>query len=94
VLEVAVERRGIDFIEFVLEDGTLPEMTEDFGSKLLFNALTTYKPNELDEDIVELLLEEGAKPMQEGNFGKEAILRKTRFDRGWLAEKIPSLFTD
>lgn len=90
LLEAAVAYKRIGCIEMVLEKGPLPELTESFGSELLYRAMTGYKP---PKDIVELLLDKGAKPMQEGQYGRKEMLGKTRIDKEWLAQKTPSLFT-
>jgi hypothetical protein len=94
LVKAALDGGRSDYMEMVLDKGPLPELTESFGSELLYDALTVYKPNELDEAVVELLVEKGAKPTQGGEYGKERILHLTKFDKQWLAEKIPSLFTD
>ncbi|UKZ89842.1 uncharacterized protein TrAFT101_004883 [Trichoderma asperellum] len=89
LLEAAVWRRGINFIEMVFEKHPWPNMKGRFGSKMLYGALVSGH-----RDIAELLLQKGAKVLQNGFYGKERIIRFTKMDKEWLAQKVPTLFID
>lgn len=91
MLKNAVCYSVVEAFKSVIEKGPKLKFEGKFGSELLCWALIVTNGC---EEIAELLLEKGAKPMQQGEYGKEVILRKTDIDQKWLAEKIPSLFTE
>ncbi|KAK1254223.1 hypothetical protein MKX08_008218 [Trichoderma sp. CBMAI-0020] len=88
LLRAALIYKRMEYIEMVLEMGPLPKLMGELGSKLLCKAMTEC---ELPKETIELLYERGARPI-EGS--KEEILRKTKLNNEWLAERIPSLFMD